>query len=54
MTSETKETETIRVVKFDGSNDDDWRVWEAKTRAIGTMKRWRYFLDNKPPSSIDF
>ena len=44
---------TIKVVKFDGTKDEDWRVWNAKSRAIGTMKKWVKSLDKDPPSGFD-
>ena len=47
MTSDNTET-AIRVVKFDGKDEKAWRIWNAKLRAIGTIKKWTKALDNTP------
>ena len=35
-----KDTETIRVVTFDGEDKTKWREWKLKTLAIGKVKKW--------------
>jgi hypothetical protein len=42
MTKETaKETETVGVVYFDGTDKTKWREWKLKTLAIGHVKNWK-------------
>jgi hypothetical protein len=36
-----KETETIRVVYFDGTDKTKWREWKLKTLAIRHVKNWK-------------
>ena len=39
MAEETaKDTETIRVVYFDGTDKTKWREWKLKSLAIGKVK----------------
>ena len=46
-------TKSIRIVKFDGTDESKWRVWNAKTRAISSLKRWEDILDNVIPTTIN-
>ena len=39
----TSESETIRVIKFDGT-EDKWHEWNAKMLAIAKSKRWNLAL----------
>jgi hypothetical protein len=42
MAEETaKDTETIRVVYFDGTDKTKWREWKIKSLAIGKVKGWK-------------
>ncbi len=45
--------ETIRVVKFSGKKEDNWRMWNTKLRAIATIKRFVKALDAPPTSGLD-
>ena len=41
MTEVNKDDVTsVKVVRFDGKEDSQWRSWSAKTRAIGTLNGW--------------
>ena len=51
--STNKDEERIRVVKFDGSDDDSWREWNSKTKAIGEIQGWDQILYKDPDPSID-
>ena len=53
MSSQDKDPETIRVVKFDGTEEDQWREWSAKTRAIAMIKGWEKHLHVEPDPLID-
>ena len=37
--------ERVKYVSFDGSDDDSWRVWNLKSRAIGSINDWEEALD---------
>lgn len=54
MSASKASEESIKVIQFDGSNEDDWRMWNAKLRAVGMIKRWVKALDKKPDPEIDF
>ena len=46
-------TESIRIVKFDDTDESEWRVWEAKKMVIGSLKLWEDMLDNAIPTTIN-
>ena len=35
---------TLRVVNFDGSNEEKWRSWKEKTEDIGLLNGWENSL----------
>ena len=35
----------VKYVSFDGSDDDSWRVWNLKSRAIVSINDWEEALD---------
>ena len=37
--------ESVKYVSFDGSEDDSWRVWNLKSRSIGSINDWEEALD---------
>lgn len=53
MSSAKQAEETIKVIKFDGAKEDEWRIWNTKLRAIAAIKNWEERLDNKIDSKID-
>ena len=52
MSATYNELESIRYVKFDGKNEDEWRTWSSKSRAIGSIRSWVLALDNDITAGI--
>ena len=49
---DNQEIESISVIKFNGQ-DEKWREWSAKTRAIGALKGWWEAIDGPAVDSND-
>ena len=44
---------TIKVVTFDGTDEENWRSWAAKSKAIGMLNGWLGFLQKDETVGID-
>ena len=44
---------TIKVVNFDGTDEEKWRSWAAKSKAIGTLNGWAGCLQKDETVGID-
>ena len=53
MASSSNSEETIKVIIFDGTKDREWRIWDDKLHAIGTIKVWVDALDADPRTGLD-
>ena len=43
---------SVRFVRFDGSKEDEWRAWDMKTCAIGTLNEWAESLESNVTQGI--
>ena len=54
MASNSDNTYNVRkVVTFTGEDDNEWRSWSAKTRAIASLKEWEEALQKDLSTSKD-
>ena len=54
--SETKtdsQEETIKIVRFDGTQPEKWREWKIKTKAIATRKKWEKAIEEDLSKSTE-